>query len=263
MRVDRSEIKERARYHLQGRVFRSFLVGMLPSLLPSVIQLMPGKHSLGYVPIGTFMGVEIGLSLPFMLLGLLIAVFVTAPMQVRVAGYFTLLDRKPGVALSPGFVFDCFGKGYWRSVRGMLPLSAGSFCMSNAMVIWLELVLLQVSLAPGEGGAALSPQVFLAATVVGTVIMLSFAMTPYRLFDRPELSARDALRESLQMMRGHKWAYFVLQMSFMLWILLITLTFGLAAIFVLPYVLASNAAFYVSIASPPSPEDAGTTSREA
>ena len=51
------------------------------------------------------------------------------------------------------------------------------------------------------------------------------------------------------MMRGHKWELFVLGLSFFWWILLIVITFGLAAIYVVPYMHTTTANYYEKLKS--------------
>ena len=72
-------------------------------------------------------------------------------------------------------------------------------------------------------------------------------MSFYILADNPELTAREALSKSKEMMNGHKWDLFVLQLSFFWWYLLVGITFGIAAIYVTPYISATTANFYNSI----------------
>ena len=77
-------------------------------------------------------------------------------------------------------------------------------------------------------------------------IVLSYAyiMVPYLLRDYPELGAREALRTSRQMMEGHKWDLFVLDLSFIAWILLGIMTAGIGLLWVAPYMDTTHAAFY-------------------
>ena len=77
-------------------------------------------------------------------------------------------------------------------------------------------------------------------------IVLSYAyiMVPYLLRDYPELSAREALRTSSQMMKGHKWDLFVLDLSFIGWFFACILTFGIGVLWVIPYQETTRAAFY-------------------
>ena len=80
---------------------------------------------------------------------------------------------------------------------------------------------------------------------IGTIVLnYVYAMVPYLLRDYPELSAREALRTSSQMMKGHKWDLFVLDLSFIGWILLGIMTAGIGLLWVAPYMDTTHAAFY-------------------
>lgn len=80
--------------------------------------------------------------------------------------------------------------------------------------------------------------------IPGIVKTYSYAMTPYILLDKPELSANEAITDSRMMMRGHKMELFLLDLSFIGWILLSLLTCGILFIYVVPYMQAARAEFY-------------------
>lgn len=81
--------------------------------------------------------------------------------------------------------------------------------------------------------------------VPGVIKSFSYALTPYILADCPKVTATDALKVSMRMMKGHKWELFVMGLSFIGWILLSVLTFGLLQIFfVTPYMNAALAGYY-------------------
>ncbi|WP_054657909.1 DUF975 family protein [Apilactobacillus ozensis] len=61
------------------------------------------------------------------------------------------------------------------------------------------------------------------------------------------ISYMDAITKSRQLMDGHKWEFFVLQLSFIGWFLLVGITFGLAGIYVIPYYRLTIANFYDSL----------------
>lgn len=86
--------------------------------------------------------------------------------------------------------------------------------------------------------------------IPGLVKSYSYAMAPYILAENPELKAREALNESKRIMKGHKWDLFVLQLSFIGWELLGAITFGIAYIYVVPYMNAAVANFYNSVKAP-------------
>ena len=80
--------------------------------------------------------------------------------------------------------------------------------------------------------------------IPGIIKSISYSQMFYLMIDDPKLEAGDAQKKSMALMRGHKLEYFLLQLSFFPWFLLIIITFGLAAIYVDPYIQASYAAFY-------------------
>ena len=76
----------------------------------------------------------------------------------------------------------------------------------------------------------------------------SYRMVPYLLTEHPELSGTQVITVSRQMMNGHKWRAFVLDLSFLGWILLSIVTVGILGVFyVSPYVAATDAELYKAI----------------
>ena len=55
---------------------------------------------------------------------------------------------------------------------------------------------------------------------------------------------KEALKESQRMMDGHKWELFVLGLSFIPWLLLVCVTFGIALLYVGPYMQVTYTNFY-------------------
>ncbi len=83
--------------------------------------------------------------------------------------------------------------------------------------------------------------------IPGIVKSYSYAMTSYILADHPEMTAQEAIDASRKMMDGHKMDLFVLQLSFFWWYLLCGITFGIAFLYVGPYISAATAKFYDTI----------------
>ena len=87
----------------------------------------------------------------------------------------------------------------------------------------------------------------LLLVIPGIIKAYAYSMAFYVLADNPELTASEALAKSQSMMRGHKMELFILELSFIGWFFLVGLTFGIAAIYVAPYMSATMANFYNSI----------------
>ena len=60
-------------------------------------------------------------------------------------------------------------------------------------------------------------------------------------------SINEYISRSRVMMDGHKWEYFVLQISFIPWWILVALTSGLATIWVVPYYELATTNFYLAL----------------
>ncbi len=80
--------------------------------------------------------------------------------------------------------------------------------------------------------------------IPGIIAGLSYAMTFFILSENPSISAIDAIKQSKEMMRGHKTELFFLQLSFLGWIVLSLFTAGIAFLWLGSYMQTSMAIFY-------------------
>ena len=84
--------------------------------------------------------------------------------------------------------------------------------------------------------------------IPGIIKSYSYRMVPYILKDEPDLSAREVIDRSRAMMKGHKWHAFILDLSFLGWMILAVLTLGVLSFFwVDPYIKSTNAALYTEL----------------
>ena len=91
--------------------------------------------------------------------------------------------------------------------------------------------------------------------IPGIIKSLSYAMTPFIMADHPEMTAKEAINASKEMMDGHKGELFVLGLTFIGWNLLAGLTLGIGALWVNPYMNAAYAAFYRELCETPRIEE--------
>ncbi len=83
--------------------------------------------------------------------------------------------------------------------------------------------------------------------IPGIMKAYSYSMSGFILVQNPEMSAREAMNESVRIMKGNRWRLFCLQFSFLGWMILCTLTCMLGYILVAPYMNAAYAAFYQEV----------------
>ena len=97
----------------------------------------------------------------------------------------------------------------------------------------------------------------LLLVIPGLIALYAYAMAPRLLCDHPDWSPIRCMKESRRLMRGHKWEYFILQLSFLGWILLTLIP--VFSIFVNPYITLTETEYYLRLIgekrdAPASPE---------
>lgn len=80
--------------------------------------------------------------------------------------------------------------------------------------------------------------------VPGIIAFLMFSQISFIMKDDQQIGVIDTLKQSANMMRGHKMDYFLLMLSFIGWAILSIITLGLGFFFLLPYVYTTTAHFY-------------------
>ncbi|MCK6258733.1 DUF975 family protein [Fictibacillus sp. KIGAM418] len=83
--------------------------------------------------------------------------------------------------------------------------------------------------------------------VPGIIKGLAYSQTFYVLKDNPGISITGAITESRRLMDGYKWKYFLLQLSFIGWVILAVVTLFIGFLWLTPYMSASSAEFYNEI----------------
>lgn len=80
--------------------------------------------------------------------------------------------------------------------------------------------------------------------IPGIMAAYSYSMAHYIANDHPEMTAREAITASKEMMQGQRWRLFCLDISFIGWELLSIFTLGLGSYAVAPYAETARAFFY-------------------
>ena len=86
-------------------------------------------------------------------------------------------------------------------------------------------------------------------TIIGGIIKTyEYRMIPYLLAENPDMNKKEVFARSKKMMKGNKWKTFILDLSFILWEILSTITFGLLDIlYVNPYKIATSVELYKTL----------------
>ncbi len=151
-----------------------------------------------------------------LIIALILNIFVFQPIYAGVSRFFLV---NSGEKARMGEIFYAFKNGnYWNVVKTQ-------FLTDLFIFLWTCLFI-----------------------VPGIIKMYSYRMVPYILAENPQMSSREIIDRSRQMMDGNKWKAFVLDISFIGWYLLSAITLGIVGIFYAsPYIMATNAELYLAI----------------
>ena len=81
-----------------------------------------------------------------------------------------------------------------------------------------------------------------------TIVTIPLTLSYYLLVDNPEMPAKDAMKESIRLMRGNFWRYLKLQLSFIPLYLLSVFTCYIALLWIIPYLGMTETFFYRELA---------------
>lgn len=224
----RQELKEKGKAAFKGNYWKSVLVGLVvmvfggtatysvkessESLASMEAQLNTLASQTG-ISLGTLIGMILGIVGVSLALGLAWSVFLRNPLLVGTKRYFLKNAEQPADLKELGYAFQ--GSHYMR-------ILAARFLADLFIFLWSLLLI-----------------------IPGIIKHYQYYLVSYILADDPEMPAMDALRMSREMMKGHKWSVFVLDLSFIGWNILGVLTCGILNIFyVTPYIEATGAELY-------------------
>lgn len=141
--------------------------------------------------------------------------------------------------------FDKFAKVWqvtlWIFVKMLAPIVVaivGAIVMTSGVTM---------SVAESSTGSVL--------TILGVVVYLvgiiwaipraySYKLALYIINDNPDMLAKETVEKSAEIMNGHRWEFFWLQLTFIGWAFLACLTFGIGMLWLIPYIQVSTVAFY-------------------
>ena len=220
------ELRQKAWESLKGKYWMAFAVIIVTGLIGSVgnafvsfgqnlsevLGLVDPAELDSTMAIGTL--VLNGVVIVSAIIGAVLSIFVTNAITVGVSNYFIKnTDSKPSFADA----FSGFKVKYGRNIGTLL-------LVGIKLVLWTLLFI-----------------------VPGVIKTYEYAIIPYILADDPEISSKDAFKKAKQMMNGNKWRLFKLEFSFIGWAVLCVLTLGIGTFFLIPYVNAATAEFYVEL----------------
>lgn len=231
MIFDRKLFKERGKAAFLANYWRCVLVGFFLVLTgayssssnsnsnsrnnrQNTYNSIRGAIGSGWEAIFAVLGVFI---IVILLIAIAYAVFVANPLKVGCYRFFIKNANDSNTSVSEA--------GYGFAGGNYLGVVGGMFYRDLVIFLWC-----------------------LCLIVPGIIASYKYRLAPYILAENCNMKMSDAMAESARMMEGHKWESFVLDFTFILWLILAGITFHIAGIFfVYPYFEATHAEMYLAL----------------
>ncbi len=211
---NRQQVKEQAKQIMKRNYWKMFVVTLIAGILSTdyvtVIQEVQGFVPDVVLP-SMFSSILSFLSMES-IVGLLFSIFIGFAIRVGEQYYF-IKNHNGNPELSE--IFQGFKGNYLNVVKITL-------IMELKIMLWLLLLV-----------------------VPGIIKAYEYSMIPYLLAENPNLSADEAFSVSKQMTTGQKMDSFVLDLSFLGWIILGLICCGIGILFLQPYPEATRAEVYL------------------
>lgn len=89
----------------------------------------------------------------------------------------------------------------------------------------------------------------LVLTILLIIFELALMLTPYIIIEHEHFGVIDSMSLSIKMMKGNKWKFFVIGLSFIGWGILSVITLGIGFLWLIPYIMLTQANFYRDLSS--------------
>jgi uncharacterized membrane protein len=224
MDISISQIKRKALAALKGKwgtaVLLTFTVFLVTSFVPSIAEIIvSGGFSNWVDQTETSPGGEL-LSLFFS--------FLFIPLSVASYWFYLVIARWNDPKVSQVF-------GIYKEWEMALKVIGTSILVGIFTMLWSLLLI-----------------------IPGIIKGIAYSQTFFLLKDNPEFSALEAITESRKRMKGYKWKYFLMNLSFIGWVFIAIFTLGIGFLWLMPYISTANATFYNEIIAPQGHDDAKT-----
>lgn len=155
------------------------------------------------------------------------------------------------------YTFNDFGRAWCVTGRILLKLIVPLIIVGISLIaIVILAVFVTMSAIVGNESALVVSSfgylIVMVALFIGYIWLivrgLLCVLSTYIAIDNPQMSAKETVDLSVKLMKGNRWKYIFLSLSFIGWMILSILTLGIGFIFLFPYMSVAMAFFYENLA---------------
>ena len=158
---------------------------------------------------------------------------------------FLYLKAACGMQCSVGDLFYCFKHSPDKAIKIEFVLAIiNAVCMLPSDILIWKYPLTSLT---DYDEIAMMYSVTLLCMMVYVVITLAFTPVFYMMLDFPNYTVKDILKKSIEVMKGNKMRYFLLDLSFIPWMFIGILTCGIGLLWIIPYMNMTSTNFYLDL----------------
>ena len=158
---------------------------------------------------------------------------------------FLYLKAACGMQCSVGDIFYCFKHSPDKAIKIEFVLAIiNAVCMLPSDILTWKYPLTSLT---DYDEIAMMYSVTLLCMMVYVVITLAFTPVFYMMLDFPNYTVKDILKKSIEVMKGNKMRYFLLDLSFIPWMFVGFLTCGIGLLWIVPYMNMTSTNFYLDL----------------
>ncbi|MGN1343488.1 MAG: DUF975 family protein [Traorella sp.] len=172
------------------------------------------------------------------LLTLAYSILISNPLKVGHIRFYIENRNEPSHFETLFFVFG--NKGYWNIVKIMLlkDIYIYLWYIPSLVLMFLGALLLNRTIIILAGLLAIP------SSIQAIKKLYEYYVIPYILAENPMMDSHDAFIITKELTFGYKWNIFVLELSFILWLILAAITFGIASLYTNVYIHATTLEAY-------------------
>ena len=156
---------------------------------------------------------------------------------------FLYLKAACGMQCSVGDIFYCFKHSPDKAIKIEFVLAIiNAVCMLPSDILTWKYPITSLT---DYDELAMMYSVTLLCMMVYVVITLAFTPVFYMMLDFPNYTVKDILKKSIEVMKGNKMRYFLLDLSFIPWMFVGFLTCGIGLLWIVPYMNMTSTNFYL------------------
>ncbi len=158
---------------------------------------------------------------------------------------FLYLKAACGMQCSVGDIFYCFKHSPDKAIKiEFVLVIINAVCMLPSDILTWKYPLTSLT---DYDEIAMMYSVTLLCMMVYVVITLAFTPVFYMMLDFPNYTVKDILKKSIEVMKGNKMRYFLLDLSFIPWMFVGILTCGIGLLWIIPYMNMTSTNFYLDL----------------